>query len=214
MTKNVYVKILVLVVLAFQLGCLKTRSQVRELETIHEQKERFAAHQKAEALSKVDELSEQNRELRGRIESLETRLAEAERAREEVRIKSENMDQSTKDKLKVYEETIEKLEAQLKDAGSKATAKAAAGAKQLSSYDKAELQFNNKDWKEAVLNYQKYRDQNPKGVKYSDATYKIGVAFQELGMKTEAKAFYDEVIEKFPKSQSANRAKTRIKSLK
>jgi TolA-binding protein len=194
-------------------GCLKTRSEVRAMEAQHEQKEKVAAQQKAEALSKVDDLSEQNRSLMGRVESLETRLSESERAREEQKIKVENAELAMKEKLSVYEETINKLEAQLKEAGNKPVAKGKPG-KIMNSFDKGDSAFDAKDWKEAILNYQKYRDQNPTGKRYSEATYKIGVSFQELGMKSEAKAFFDEVVEKYPKSQSATRAKTRLKNLK
>ena len=82
------------------------------------------------------------------------------------------------------------------------------------TYDIAKEFFEKKDWKQAILNFQKYRDDNPKGVKLADATYKIGVSFQELGMKDEAKTFYDEVQVKYPKSEEARRAKIRLKGLK
>jgi TolA-binding protein len=45
------------------------------------------------------------------------------------------------------------------------------------------------------------------------ATYKIGVCFQELGMIEEAKAFYDEVIAKYPKSNEAAKATSRLKAM-
>lgn len=206
--------IILAVVLALTSGCLKTREEARAAEMQAEQKERLAAQQRAESLSRIEELNEQIRGLHGKTEALENRIAESERSREEERIKSENAQNAWKEKALVYEQTIEKLEAQLKEAP-KAAAKVGVGAKgKLGTFDKAEESFNSKDWKEAILNYQKYRDNNPTGKRYAEATYKIGVSFQELGMKTEAKAFYDEVIEKFPKSVNANRARTRLKTLK
>jgi TolA-binding protein len=101
-----------------------------------------------------------------------------------------------------------------------ATAAAAAAAGEKSSkkksdtYETAQDLFAKKEWKQAILNFQKYRDENPKGAKFADATYKIGVSFQELGMKDEAKTFYEEVLNKFPKSEDAHRAKIRMKGLK
>ena len=74
--------------------------------------------------------------------------------------------------------------------------------------------FEKKEWRRAILSYQKYRDANPKSKKFSDATYKIGVSFQELGLRDEARTFYDEVVAKFPQSAEAKKARTRLKSLK
>ena len=54
---------------------------------------------------------------------------------------------------------------------------------------------------------------NPKGKRYADATYKIGMSFQELKLKDDAKAFYQEVIQKFPKSSEAKKAEVRLKKL-
>ena len=81
-------------------------------------------------------------------------------------------------------------------------------------YEIAQDFFNKKDWKQSILNFQKYRDENSKGSKFADATYKIGVSFQELGMREEAKTFYDEVVAKFPKSEEARRAHIRLKGMK
>lgn len=78
----------------------------------------------------------------------------------------------------------------------------------------AEDQFSKKEWKKAILGFQKYRELNPTGKRYASATYKIGVCFQELGMKSEAKVFFEEVAEKYPKSSESKEAKVRLKSLK
>jgi TolA-binding protein len=83
-----------------------------------------------------------------------------------------------------------------------------------STYETAEANFQKKAWKDAIVEYQKYRDRNPKGRHYSESTYKIGVCFQELGMRDEAKSFYSEVIAKFPKTKSADKAKIRLKQIK
>jgi TolA-binding protein len=80
--------------------------------------------------------------------------------------------------------------------------------------DAAAEMFSGKKWKDAAAAFQKYREAFPKGKAYSDATYKIGVCFQELGLKDEAKSFYDEVVAKFPKSKEAKKARIRLKSLK
>ena len=55
---------------------------------------------------------------------------------------------------------------------------------------------------------------NPTGKRYAEASFKMGQSFQELGMKTEARSFYSEVLEKFPKSDWAKKANLHLKSLK
>ena len=51
----------------------------------------------------------------------------------------------------------------------------------------------------------------PNGKKYALATLKIGIAFQELGLKEDAKTFFDDVIAKNPNSPLAKQAKERLK---
>lgn len=82
------------------------------------------------------------------------------------------------------------------------------------SFNQAEEAFKQKDWKKAILTYQKYRDDNPKGAKFAESTYKIGVSFQELGLKDEAKTFYDEVLTRYPQSDVAKKAKYRLSQMK
>lgn len=81
-------------------------------------------------------------------------------------------------------------------------------------FDSAQADFQNKKWKEAILNFDQYREKNPKGKFFAEATYKTGVCFQELGMVDEAKVFYNEVIEKFPSSDVSKKANYRLKSIK
>ncbi len=77
----------------------------------------------------------------------------------------------------------------------------------------AEDLFKLKKWKKAIVAYQEYRTKNPKGRFWAEATYKIGVCFQELGLKLDAKSFYQEVIEVKPNSKAARNAKYRLKKL-
>jgi TolA-binding protein len=83
-----------------------------------------------------------------------------------------------------------------------------------SVYDLAEDLFSKKDFKKAILNYQKFRESRPKDKRVPDAIYKTGVSFQELGLKDEAKSFYLEVVAKFPNSNEAKKARIRLKKIK
>ena len=82
------------------------------------------------------------------------------------------------------------------------------------SYDIAQDFFDKKDWKKAILNYQKFVEEFPKSKNVPDAKYKTGVSFQELGLKDEAMAFYEEVALQYPTNAAGKKAKTRIASLK
>ncbi len=82
------------------------------------------------------------------------------------------------------------------------------------AYDIAQDFFGKKEWKKAILSYQKYVDENSKGKNVADAKYKIGVCFQELGMKEEAMAFYEEVIANYAKAEAGKKAKIRLAKLK
>ena len=75
--------------------------------------------------------------------------------------------------------------------------------------------FENKKWTEAISQYQSYREktENKKSKDYALATYKIGVCFQELGLKSEAKTFYNSVIRNFEGFDAHKYAKYRMTQL-
>ncbi|MBY0451639.1 MAG: hypothetical protein K2P92_01305, partial [Bdellovibrionaceae bacterium] len=56
----------------------------------------------------------------------------------------------------------------------------------------------------------KYTDEAPKSKLIPDAKYKIGVSFQELGMKDEAQAYYEEVVANFGATDAGKKAKQRL----
>lgn len=87
-------------------------------------------------------------------------------------------------------------------------------AKKLNSYDAAQELFDNQEWKKAILSFQKYTDESPKGKNVADAKYKIGVCFQELGMKEEAMAFYEEVVANYQATEAGKKSKNRLAKLK
>ena len=86
--------------------------------------------------------------------------------------------------------------------------------KKLGPYETAQELFDNKKWKEAILNYHKYTDESPKGKFVADAKYKIGVSFQELGMKEEAMAYFEEVVANYQSTDAGKKSKARLSKLK
>jgi TolA-binding protein len=85
-----------------------------------------------------------------------------------------------------------------------------------SSFGQAALQSENKakekSLKQAILAYQRVIE-DPKSEKNDAALYKIGLSFEQLGLKVEAAAFYEEVIAKYPKSAVVADAKKRLKAV-
>lgn len=211
-------------------GCLKTRNEVREGENRQVMQQQVTTLQKtnADAGSRVQEVEEMMRDLNGRVDVVENKLEKSAAGTDNAAKATQANNADMNSKVNLLQEALTKMEGQLfqltaevqamkaDKAAAAATVSAQAAVKQAKkdTYEVAKEFFDKKDWKQAILNFQKYRDDNPKGAKLPDATYKIGVSFQELGMKDEAKTFYDEVQEKYPKSEEARRAKIRLKGLK
>ncbi len=210
-------------------GCLKTRNDVKEIETKQVLHKQMVDLQKntADSSSRFSELEEQLRYANGRLETAEARLARltAENEKKE-RSNSELLQESNK-KMLIYQDALSKLEAQTQqyaaEVASLKAEMAQRGAKESSrsskdskkdSFATAQDLFKQKDWQSAIIEYQKYRDKNPKGKHVAEATYKIGVCFQELGLKDDAKTFYQEVIASFPNADESKKAKARLKGLK
>ncbi|MCB0349592.1 MAG: tetratricopeptide repeat protein [Bdellovibrionales bacterium] len=202
-------------------GCLVTRQAVRD--TVKSEPLSPEQQRRANAEVRLQETDEQLRMMYGRIESVENRVNILAADKTGSSIEELNARKDLNDKLKIYEEAITKLESQYLALAQKVEGLALAGSSSSrsdkpsankSSYQIAEEDFSRKKWKEAIVSFEKYRSMNPTGRHYHEATYKIGYAFHELGMKTEAKAFYAEVVEKFPRSDWAKKARARMKALK
>lgn len=202
-------------------GCLMTRSQIRE-EDEKAQIQTQLQETKAQSTIQYADMEEQVRDYRGRLEVVENNLRLNRSAQMEERAAREKEKQAFEEKLRVYEEAIGKLEKEIQTLNQKINEKQSdsnsssskSSTKKKNNFETAEDHFNKKKWREAIVEYQNYRDKYPSGKSYADATYKIGVSFQELGMKSDAKAFYSEVVSKFPKSQTADKAKVRLKQIK
>jgi TolA-binding protein len=223
-----------LLVISFGLtGCLKTRNEVRDGETRQVMQQQVTTLQKtnADAGSRFQDVEEMVRDLNGRVDVVENKIDKSAAGADGTAKAAQAHNADMNSKVSLLQEALTKMEGQLFQLTAEVQAlkaeKAAAAANvqaqqaqaavkqsKKDTYEIAKEFFDKKDWKQAILNFQKYRDDNPKGGKLPDATYKIGVSFQELGMKDEAKTFYDEVQAKYPKSEEARRAKIRLKGLK
>ncbi len=207
-------------------GCLKTRNEVKDGErrSVIQQQVTSMQRNTADTTSRIGDMEELVRDLNGRVEVVEHKIDQNSSGTQNALKNSQQQTTDVNQKVILLQDALTKMEGQLFQLtaevqglkAEKSAAQAEKMAKQAKkdSYESAKEFFEKKDWKQAILNFQKYRDDHPKGKQFPDATYKIGVAFQELGMKDESKTFYDEVISKFPKTDEARRAKIRLKGLK
>ncbi|MFZ3228586.1 MAG: tetratricopeptide repeat protein [Pseudobdellovibrio sp.] len=194
---------------------------------------------KAQPQPAVDDRDELIRGFNGRIESLENQITNLQKEKEKTAAAGASeaqKNQALQESLTKMEAQIQKLEADtaaqkaipvvapshqltgsdangVKPTGGKAD-KSKKDASRANEYELAQGHFAKKEWKKAILSYQKYVDENSKGTNVADSKYKIGVCFQELGMKEESMAFYEEVIANFGKTESGKKAKIRLAKLK
>ncbi|MCS6837529.1 MAG: tetratricopeptide repeat protein [Bdellovibrionaceae bacterium] len=201
-----------------------TRDEVLERQNYQDVQTQQGQMQKASRFdinTRVAEIEEVLRHNSGKIEELEHRQKSwenqwenrvtSERQREEEhRGEIKKKIELLMEELKTQRAEIDQLKAELELLQKEKIKKMAP----TDIWKEAERLFGEKEWKKAILSYEKYRETHPKGPHYVEATYKIGLCFEKLGMKEEALSFYQEVVTKFPKSVEAQKAKVRIKNVK
>lgn len=77
-----------------------------------------------------------------------------------------------------------------------------------------ETYFLKKDFEKAILEYEKVIVKYPEGDKVSSALLKQGLAFLELGDKTNARNLLKRVADRFPQTEQANIAKKKLETIK
>lgn len=214
---------LFIAIAAFATACenfeLKTRDQLRNSESAPKQKSSGGTVQSqpaaAPAAPPEESLDSQMRTLNGRVDESEHHVQELANSIQSGKEEANKQNQLRDQKITALEEEIKKLEAQVQTLNEQVNKPKPTVAADPTTYlSEGDELSTNKKYKEAIVAYQKYRDAVPKGNRYAEATYKIGVSFQELGMKDESKAFYEEVISKHPKSPFAKNAAKKLKSIK
>lgn len=223
------------VLLLSQAACLKTRAQLREEEDTRGVQANVQDVQ-PQGEYVIDELKSEITRLTGRIEDLERaqkqdakkeagaakdevkrlegRIVELEQAQAnmlEAIKKMEHSATSSADpgellerakaafKSEKYEAAVEELDAYLKSPKAKKVEEAL--------LLRGESHFHLKQFKKAIVDFSKFPEKYTKSSKMPEALYRIGQSFEALGMKDDAKGFYQELVEKFPKSPEAKRLK-------
>ncbi len=224
----------IIAVLIVSSGCLQTRSDAGAGYQSQVYRKKNVENQNAEAenaVPKVDERDELIRALNGRVESLENQIQNLHKEKENSQ-SAVNPDSQKiallQDALAKMELQLQKLEGEKEHTPNKKSSDANLNLKKDTSvtpsvsdksdkkqnaYTTGEELFQKKEWKKAILSFQSFVEESPKSKLVPEAKYKIGVCFQELGLKDEAAAFYEEVLAQYPKSESGKKAKIRLASL-
>ncbi len=209
-------------------GCiLDTRDSVKETEEKQQLQKQVGSLQRstADVNSKFQEIDESVSKLSARVDVVDNKAGKNE---DKIERALKDRDQKIKelsDKLAVHQDVMTKMDAQIlalqnqltqvaeemKKAPPPATSKSDG---EKGDYKVASDFFDKKQWQDAAISFEKYRKANPKAKHAAEALYKIGVSFQELGSKDEAKVFYKDVISQYPNSTESKKAATRLKGMK
>ncbi len=176
--------------------------RIEDLERQQKQQEasKDGATKQKEEMSKLE-----NRvvELENAQASMLTELKKAQSAvpaKEEVEFFSKGKKELA---AKNYEQAIEFFTAYLKTPKGKYTEDA--------TFLRADTYYAQKQYKKAIIDYSKFPEKFTTSKRMPTALFKIGQSFDAMGMKEDAKGFYQELIEKFPKAPEAAKARKKVK---
>lgn len=220
-------------------GCLKTRAQLRDDGDTGGSEPVAANVQAVEPQGQyvIDELKSEITRLTGRIEDLEregrdqaanpqqaeqtkafeTRIIELETAQANMLAAIQRLE-SNKPATEP-KELLEQGRAQLGagnfqgavDSLSKYLGSSKAAQAEEATFLRGEAYFALNDYKKAIVDYSKFPEKYTRSRRMPTALYKIGQSFEALGMKDDAKGFYQELVDKFPASAEAKKAKPKLK---
>lgn len=189
---------------------LMTRSELKD----QEQKKQLQEVQKtsADAVSRIYDFEDEFRKINGRIDVAENRIERLENERKSEAAKNVEL----QSRLQTLQDEITRLEGlwTQAEAAKRAEKSDAVVEEKKTQFELADELFQKKNWKRAALAFQKFKESRPKDKRVPEAILKIGVCFLELNMPEEAKAFFDELVEKYPNSGEAKKARSRLKSIK
>lgn len=76
---------------------------------------------------------------------------------------------------------------------------------------RGEALYELKQYNRAIADFAQFPEKFTRSTRMPQALYKIGLSFLALQNKTDARAFFTELIEKFPKSPEAKKARSKLK---
>ena len=193
------------------------REEVTRMEGRLQELERKEEHKDAAAKSSLAE----SPNLKEDLKQLNTRLTQLEQTQATLLESVKKLEQTpvtVKDPIELYKKAKAQYEQgdfeqaaatfgaylEAKPKGSQKTVEDA-------TFLRGESLYKLKQYKKAIIEYSKFPEHYPKSNHMSDALYKIGLSFEALGMKEDATGFFQELVEKYPKSIEAKKARKKIK---
>ncbi len=80
-------------------------------------------------------------------------------------------------------------------------------------YANADENFQHGKYEDAILDFQKFIDSYPSDSRVADAYLKQGLSLTQLGRNKEAKFFFRTLIDKYPNSAEAKKAKNKMRTI-
>jgi len=209
-------------------GCdmMMTRKDVKKQEEEKQLKDSVANIQrsKADHEMRYSDLQNDLRVVAGRVDTLDHNQQTSQQShKHEIDNLKKTID-AQNEKMKLLEQHLDATEQRLIAAINAGAASGSVPSSQpvvkdvkkseIDIFSEADALLAAKEFKRSIVKYQAYREKFPKGPKASEATYKIGVCFSEMGLKKDAKEFYKETIDMYPGTPSAKKAKYRLLQLK
>jgi tol-pal system protein YbgF len=158
----------------------------------------------------IEDLKKDITALTSRVQALEQRAVAEEVAQKQLTVERPKASLDSGRKLfdeGKYDEAIEVFKSVIKNQPKSEEAK-------KGQFLLAESYFSTKDYATAALEFSEFRKSFPKDALIPNAIYRQAASFKEMGKSKEAKLFYQDLIERFPKSPFATKAKLEMKKLK
>lgn len=168
--------------------------------------------------AELTNIAGQVKEIKERLNRLESRSKEAEKKLEESKKESQQEPSVSKDKISMYETAYEAFKnKRYKEAREKFDAF-------IKEYPQdeltdnayfwiAETYYGEKDFEGAILAYEVILKKFPKSEKAPNALLKQGLSFIEIGDRKTGKTIFEKVIEDYPSSKEAELAKKKIEEI-
>lgn len=224
--------------LVFAAGCLKTRSQVKDDGSDSDSGAPAHAKPVDNGRYAVDELKSEVTALTGRLEDMERAQRDSNSGSKESEERFRKLEERMNEQEKAQAAIIEALKKVEREAPKDKSAlykkaKALYDAKkweeaadgfsdyldsgdsehaQVATFMRGDSYFNLKEYKKAIIDYSKFPEKYTSSKRVPEALLKIGMSFENLGMKEDAKTFYQELIDKYPKSAESKTARKKIGS--
>ena len=179
---------------------------------------RSVQKQTAELDAQFHEINESLRHMNGQFEVLQKQITDLKEQNQHLENRLEETDKQNKDTLGLLEQEIELLRSGRPSARGKDKRKSQnknyrkkRSKKTSLLLNKGNQHFQNKRWKQAIINFENYRQESAKkDSSFAHATYRIALSFEKLGMKENAKSYFEELVKLFPRSHLAQKAKSHL----